>query len=964
MPSKGILNLFFAVALLSGMLFGPGGAQANNQPDAQHGLPQAEVVPQTAPQSGRWYEDGQIPDGLSAAQWAGIRAQMPAAGRPASPAADMPEEHTESAIVSALDGESGDDFGSSVALDGNMLVVGAVYEDGGAGNPIMDSGAAYVFLLDPNNPSNWNQKAVLRASDAQQNDYFGWNIAINGNTVIVGAPFEDGGAGDPIADSGAVYVFDRNQGGPDAWGEVRILSASDAQANDYFGMALGVSGDEIVVGASSEDGGAGDPLSSSGAAYIFSRDLGGPENWGEQTILRYPTPEAGDYFGDVTAIYSGTVAISAPYQNDGPGGSFSGAGTVYVFERDQGGPGMWGLVQSIFPSDRHSGDAFGIDVALNRDTLVVSAPYKDTPLMDAGAAYIFDRNQGGLDQWGEVTILHPADPAAQDEFGAAVAVRGDLVAIGAPAPSGSPDPGHEGGLVHTFRRDEGGANQWGQVSILSGSSAETWDMVGSELAVNDDWIISPASSSQQVYLFAEESAWGQTGQPHPQDPQAGDYFGSVALDGDLLVVGAPHEDGGAGDPLPDAGAAYVFARDEGEPGQWGQVAVLRPGDPQAGDNFGWAVDIEGDTIVVGAPYEDGGPGDPLTDTGAAYVFAFTPGLHGPAGWGQVDSLHASDGQAGDYFGFALDLDGSRLVVGAYGEDGGLSDPHPGVGAVYIFQYTPDMSNPSGWGQVDTLYPGNLQENSQFGLAVTLHNSTLIVGAPGEDGISPLYPEAGLVYVFGYTATQASPLGWGQVDTLSPMPPSRAGARFGSALAWDGNTLAVGAPFEDMLTLTDLITDTGAAYLFTYTIGLRTPAGWGQVDTITPRGLSSGAQFGASLSLGGDLLVVGAPYADGIISGTLQDAGTAYLFGRNQGGSNSWGLIQPFYSQDIQDGDGFGSWVATDGNTVAVGAPYEDGGSGDPLPDAGAAYIFEIRPANLPSVAYLPLIIKQTPVYMR
>ena len=171
-------------------------------------------------------------------------------------------------IIHASDADESDHFGISVCVDGDTVVVGA----GGAGNPVNEAGAAYVYSRNQGGVDNWGEVAILRASDAQASDWFG-SVSVDGDTVVVGAFGEDGGAGDPASDAGATYIYSRNQGGADTWGEVAILRASDAQPDDLFGIAVSIDGDTAVVGAQEEDGGAGDPVPIAGAAYVY---FGGP----------------------------------------------------------------------------------------------------------------------------------------------------------------------------------------------------------------------------------------------------------------------------------------------------------------------------------------------------------------------------------------------------------------------------------------------------------------------------------------------------------------------------------------------------------------------------------------------------------------------------------------------------------------------------------------------------------------
>jgi hypothetical protein len=154
-------------------------------------------------------------------------------------------------------------------------VVGADGEDGGPGDPTEAAGAVYVFARDLVARGSWGEVTILHASDAQEFDFFGYgrSIALNMDTLVVGAIGEDGGLGDPLPDAGAIYVFERDLGGPGHWGEAAILLASDAQEEDDFGVSITMDGDTLVVGAHGEDGGSGSFIPLAGAAYAFERPV-------------------------------------------------------------------------------------------------------------------------------------------------------------------------------------------------------------------------------------------------------------------------------------------------------------------------------------------------------------------------------------------------------------------------------------------------------------------------------------------------------------------------------------------------------------------------------------------------------------------------------------------------------------------------------------------------------------------
>ena len=395
----------------------------------------------------------------------------------------------------------------------------------------------------------------LRASDGQAGDAFGRSVAVSGDTAVVGAVFEDARG----TDAGAVYVFRRGQGGTDNWGEVKKLTALDAQVGDFFGQSVAVSGDTAVVGAVLEDAG-GNPNDNFGGAYIFQRDQGGADNWGEVKKLTASDAERKDFFGVGVAVSGDTAVVGAFFED--AGGSSAGAG--YVFQRDSGGADNWGEVKKLFASDAQADDGFGSVVAISGDTVVVGASGEDAKGSNAGAAYVFQRDSGGADNWGETTKLTASDADAFDIFGNSVAVSGDTAVVGAFFEDAA---GSDAGAAYVFQRDSGGAGNWGEVEKLRASDAESDDGFGV----------------------------------------------SAAISGDTAILGANFEDAGGS----DAGAGYVFQRDEGGAGNWGEVKKITASDAEAADGFGSSVAVSGDTVVVGAESEDAGG----VQAGAAYIFS-------------------------------------------------------------------------------------------------------------------------------------------------------------------------------------------------------------------------------------------------------------------------------------------------------------------------------------------------------
>jgi len=359
----------------------------------------------------------------------------------------------------ASDENSWDIFGFATAIDGDTAVIGAHGNDDD-GNA---SGSAYIFEWDDAGGA-WLEITKLTASDASAEDAFGYSVAISGDIVVVGAYLGD----DVSADTGSAYVFYRDQGGADAWGEVAKLTASDSELEDWFGFTVAIDGDTALVGAQWADGVGTD----TGVAYIFERDAGGFDNWGEVVILTASDASQEAKFGHAVG-YSGNTAIVGAH-SDAEGGIDSGA--AYVFYRDHGGPGAWGEVTKLTADDAVAEAHFGVSAAIDGDVVVLGAFRDDGgAILDSGSAYLFDRNLGGADAWGQLAKLTASDAAEDDRFGFAVAIHGATAIVG----SGNHDAAAENaGAAYVFNRDYGGAGAWGEAVKLMASDAAIDDSFG------------------------------------------------------------------------------------------------------------------------------------------------------------------------------------------------------------------------------------------------------------------------------------------------------------------------------------------------------------------------------------------------------------------------------------------------------------------------------------------------------
>ena len=285
----------------------------------------------------------------------------------------------------------------------------------------------------------WGQVKKLTAADAAEGDRFGYTVAISGNTVVVGAPTDD----DAGSESGGAYVFERDAGGSDNWGQVRKLTADEASAGDEFGFAVAVSGDALLVGAPFTGG-------NTGSAYVFERALGGAENWGQNRRLRASRADGGDQFGFSVAISQGTALVGARYvtgrmEIQQPPTSedpypdpivikLNNAGAAYFFERYFAGSDTWARVRKRVAANAQSGDQFGFSVAIHGDRAVIGSLFARENR--SGAAYIVGRNRGGPHNWGSVERLTASDARYADEYGFGVSIGSNTIAVGAPETDG------------------------------------------------------------------------------------------------------------------------------------------------------------------------------------------------------------------------------------------------------------------------------------------------------------------------------------------------------------------------------------------------------------------------------------------------------------------------------------------------------------------------------------------------
>ena len=321
--------------------------------------------------------------------------------------------------------------------------------------------------------NNWGEIRKVFAADAHY-DYFGGAVALSGDTLVGGAPLDD----DEDTDAGGAHVFLRNEGGSDNWGEIAELIHTPYDGEE-FGFVVAADGDTVVVGDNQSY--------SDGTVFIFYRNEGGANNWGEVELLR---PIAFGYgYGRSVALSGDTLAIG---MRAGP--------EVYLHERNEGGADNWGRVKIVEMPDI-SVNSFGYSVSLDNDTLLIGAIGDDDNGLYSGSALVYERNEGGADNWGEVAKLLPSDGDVWDLFGEAVAVKGDTAVVGA---SQNDDNGERSGSAYVFERNLGGANNWGEARKLLPSSGSADAHFGYSVTIDGDRVV--VGAYRHTGTFYEEGA--------------------------------------------------------------------------------------------------------------------------------------------------------------------------------------------------------------------------------------------------------------------------------------------------------------------------------------------------------------------------------------------------------------------------------------------------------------------------
>ena len=825
--------------------------------------------------------------------------------------------------------DSGSQFGTALSVFANRMIVGDQVNDTAG----VDGGAAFGFAR---TGLNWTPYGPqLSGSDTVAGDAFGCAAAVFTSVAVVGAKQHTHSG---FVQAGAVYAFADSGSG---WSQYQKVIAADTGTGDLFGASISMDGDAMAVGAWAKGG--------KGAVYIFRRS--GGLTWTQEAKITGWDSVTGDEFGEFVSLRNDTLVISARGRDER--GSNSGAAYVYYFDG-----ASWLTLQKLLPLTIAAGDRFGRCSVLF-PLIACGAPDADDVGADSGLAYIYRLNLF-TQFFEEEALLVPAGVATGHRFGSAVATGNGFVAVGSEA--SSPGGVNQGGSVTIFQYVQ---PSWLEFLTIAPADGEDGDHFGARLNpvfVNDRiWASAPADGGARfghVYEFAVggndcncnaagdscDLALGtpdgngngipdacenldcnangindatdlanatsvdcnNNGRPDECDIAAvsaapgGPFFCVANCDADCDASGIPDScelaanDCNA-DSLHDACGIAIGCDDK-------EAQRVEAGDAAASDNFGSAVDISGEALIVGAHLDDCVAG---ADCGSAYVYRRISGS-----WMQEQKLTASDAGVGDNYGRAAAMDGDVAAVGSFSDDCGAGVD---CGAVYIYR-----RQGASWVQEQKVSASDAANADTLGLPVAIEGDMMIAGAIGVDCVAG--NNCGAVYAFRFNGVN-----WVQDAKLSAADVT-ANDGFGQSVALRGDLLVVGSAGDDC----GAGSDCGAAYIFRRTGGV-----WQQEKKITAFDAGSGDFFGTGVAVGDGVVAVGSP-RDDCTAGA--DCGAAYTF-RYVGGT--WIAEAKFSPANAAANDNFGRALDLDGGVLVSSSWLRDCGAGV---NCGSTYVFRFNGA--------------------
>lgn len=869
-----------------------------------------------------------------------------------------------------------DDFGYSVAVDAEngRLFIGAPLDDT-EGNP--DKGSVHFYELNDGNAvgEQWEAKQVIRFANRANDDRdnFGHSLDVRGDILAVGAFVDDGGVGNPIADTGALWVFRYDSGlnggtfndsTAHAGGAIGVdtgyqeLRPTDPQPGDRFGDFVQISenGTYIAVGAEYEDddtsSGNGNP-DRFGSVFVFNiADPGTNGAYAEQQKIENPDKDNDDNFGhslgitEISTDGTARLVVGSSLDDDDNG---TNSGAIYIYEFNTTTPNTWTLEQTIDDDDEAGGipnfssdDRFGRSVDIAGDVILVGAHLEDSAGSNSGKSFVFTYDSVTTNEFRYTqSLVGTAD--ARDEFGLSVSIDKNTTT------------GEYNYLVGARLADPVGVTKSGvNYDYTSWGAAHMFTSASAGAEVTQDTAVDFAGDT------VKEADFGLSDPNRQFDVGNSAQFGRrVALGDGWALVGAPQSglDAGEADGQGlNTGRAYLYQLNDAgtvntDDDVWQLVATVAPPASDDGEDlfgFGVAISEDGSTIAVGAFNHEGAGGG--SDTGAVYVYSNSGGTVTFEGRVRADN-RTNDDEFGRYL--SLNEDGSTLAVGMYLDD----DLDSASGAVLVYDRGASWTNFFSGAPTENGVPSvnsdgiklkpisefsNVQSDN-FGRTVAISGDLLVVGAMDDDhmaGQNDSDPDndndadddqrdRGSVYVYRRDA------GTGLHAVLDP---DVTGANSHAQLNFSSSDGAVTQVVIDGTTGGTLgVSESGGVVTINLATGGSTAAAIAALDYSA----ITGGTFSAELFLGNMAAneVAGSPGVPG-------NDGSGNLTADTSVTLTPWKLEQKLVGDDqiglggIGQDDRFGWGVDVDASsgtgTIVVGARQEDTSGGD----RGSAYVFE------------------------
>jgi hypothetical protein len=670
-------------------------------------------------------------------------------------------------------GEDGDNFGVAVGLAEDFLAVGAQRRPVAQ---VQEAGSVFIY---GKSAQGYLLRQLITPQVVAADQRFGAAIALWQDRMAVGVPQAGAGRVDLYRrDGNGQYQFDQSMAPPGGLGAAR------------FGAALAISDGVLLIGAPNAEGG----------GAVYRSELAGS---GWSVLARLPLPaRSGAELGAAIAASRGLALIGSP-------GAGSGAGEVRVLNIVGGAQQVAVLLRSGgLPADR-----FGSAVSLDETRALVSA---GAALLGEGAVSVYRRSGPSLT---EIAQLDIDDGGISNRFGSALALTADGALIGADLDRVGPNRGQ--GAVHWYLTQGASVSAAGRLDSGDGAM---FDRYGTAVAVNGDIAMVGAYLEQTdagaeagaVHWFQRNgSEWSYRGRLESPDAAIEQRFGiSVAMDGDYAVIGAYWDV--VGDNV-DQGSAYLFRR-EGE--QWLFDTKLTASDGRARDLFGFAVAIKGDRVLVGAR----GARVPFTDQGRAYVFRRSLSV-----WQEEAQLDLPEPSAFTFFGASVALTDDRAVIGAPGYS---KAPGPSsAGAVFVY-----ARSGNSWVQLSGTLAPVPKTNAAFGFSVSADSDRALIGA-FQDGNAL----QGAAYVYRLADMVLD----GELTATTP----QAGEGLGVSVSISGNQAVLGGSGFDL----GSAANQGSVRVFR-----RSVTGWFESAQLLAAAGSAADGFGRAVAVDAATVIVGAP----------------------------------------------------------------------------------------------------------